>query len=810
MMSIILLSFSPLRRIFTFRSISIVIILLLTIQIIFLHFVFNIFDGTHLVYQNRQFVENITCDIKDKQAISALKRMKTEKCRQRCIDVYCLIDSVNRGKLIGCYSLEEDTNSIKSKKRKLFLNIKNEDECLDACLQLDFDFAAQFSNQCICGQIDTLKSKCDNCSTETNQCLTNQLLARSTGLKKMDFYFPNEYRHEINEIERPRIRHNYLYKELITLETRFPNIQLARNRFASIWGGTSLLTTILSCLEVILLEKNWPKWDFVLNLSETDFPIKPLSELEAYLAANEGKNFIKSHGKGTHDFIQMQALNKIFVECEQHMWRIGNRNLIKGIVWDGGSDWIVLSNKFSHYLIFGVDPLIFGLKKYFQYSLLPAESFFHVVLRNSEFCSTIVNNNLRVTNWQRKRGCKCQHKNVVDWCGCSPNTFRKKDASRLASTNSRPFFFARKFEHTIDSDIIDFVEQRLLLNGLPLLDESVFLENIFNTKHDNDIEISQSKLAFYKEFGLNLKSILSENCHVVNNDLSTKEVETFHFEFIESNAYFENNKFFGLHLRYLSSNDDNTEFNYEVLLKRHQNDTFLLDSHVKPKLRNLKVCNRFDVKEDVFRDFECHIDQLTQIEILHEWELFFGHYNLTFIFLNDDNHVIFHQKVTINNTNSDLQSVVQLLNPLLPHSLPVGLCKILILNQIQVIGATKFIVSSASSQNLLTTMNRFHPLPLNDHFNDSVHKFMYQNHDFFDTTKRQFWYIYKSCYFQNELHLYQLKCVPSFNQTKFTLCSEVKWNSKAIESRYFFKNYPHNKKLQTIFDYQTEFKCTYI
>lgn len=162
----------------------------------------------------------------------------------------------------------------------------------------------------------------------------------------------------------------------------------------------------------------------------------------------------------------------------------------------------------------------------------------------------------------------------------------------MVTTNSRPFFFARKFEHTIDSDIIDFVEQRLLLNGLPLLDESVFLENIFNTKHDNDIEISQSKVAFYKEFGLNLKSILSENCHVVDNDLNTKEVETFHFEFIESNAYFENNKFFGLHLRYLSSNDDNTEFNYEVLLKRHQNDTFLLDSHVKPKLRNLKVIGK--------------------------------------------------------------------------------------------------------------------------------------------------------------------------------------------------------------------------
>lgn len=61
------------------------------------------------------------------------------------------------------------------------------------------------------------------------------------------------------------------------------------------------------------------------------FIIRPISEFEKYLAANTGKNFIKSHGKNSYDFIHMQALNKVFIECEQHMWRIANRDLIKGI-----------------------------------------------------------------------------------------------------------------------------------------------------------------------------------------------------------------------------------------------------------------------------------------------------------------------------------------------------------------------------------------------------------------------------------------------------------------------------------------------
>lgn len=38
---------------------------------------------------------NLSCAINDRQAILALKRMKTAKCQQTCIDVFC---SVNKHK----------------------------------------------------------------------------------------------------------------------------------------------------------------------------------------------------------------------------------------------------------------------------------------------------------------------------------------------------------------------------------------------------------------------------------------------------------------------------------------------------------------------------------------------------------------------------------------------------------------------------------------------------------------------------------------------------------------------------------------
>lgn len=71
---------------------------------------------------------------------------------------------------------------------------------------------------------------------------------------------------------------------------------------------------------------------------------------------------------------------------------------------------------------------------------LSSQSFFHTVLGNSPMCDSLVDNNLRVTNWNRKLGCKCQYKHIVDWCGCSPNDFKPQDLIRIQVRGSRSSF----------------------------------------------------------------------------------------------------------------------------------------------------------------------------------------------------------------------------------------------------------------------------------------------------------------------------------------------------------------------------------
>merc|ERR1719285_37410 len=203
-----------------------------------------------------------------------------------------------------------------------------------------------------------------------------------------------------------------MHREVSKLAAILPNLRLVSKRYSTIWGGASLLTMLLSALRELLAMPDWTDWDFVLNLSESD----------------------------------------------SHMWRLGNRELPLGLQIDGGSDWICLNRDFASYVVNSEEELVTGLKTLFSYTLLPAESFFHTVLWNSEYCQTYIDNNLHLTNWKRKQGCKCQYKAIVDWCGCSPNDFLADDWTKLEGTKARQLFFARKFEAIIHQGVVNKVE----------------------------------------------------------------------------------------------------------------------------------------------------------------------------------------------------------------------------------------------------------------------------------------------------------------------------------------------------------------
>lgn len=60
------------------------------------------------------------------------------------------------------------------------------------------------------------------------------------------------------------------------------------------------------------------------------YVIRKNEELVAFLTNNKERNFLKSHGHDTNKFLQKQGLDRTFLECENHMWRIGERHLPLG------------------------------------------------------------------------------------------------------------------------------------------------------------------------------------------------------------------------------------------------------------------------------------------------------------------------------------------------------------------------------------------------------------------------------------------------------------------------------------------------
>jgi hypothetical protein len=68
-------------------------------------------------------------------------------------------------------------------------------------------------------------------------------------------------------------RENYLYEELILLSKKISNIHLTNKRYPTTWGSSTLLTAHLEAFKQIFDEFKW-NFSFILNLSESDFPLK--------------------------------------------------------------------------------------------------------------------------------------------------------------------------------------------------------------------------------------------------------------------------------------------------------------------------------------------------------------------------------------------------------------------------------------------------------------------------------------------------------------------------------------------------------
>lgn len=676
----------------------------------------------------------------------ALNRAGTAYCKNGIIQVFCMQQkgllypkqlprycqstANNSNQYLGCFQ-----DDMKSRIFSGFVTEMSEKNspsaCINYCLRIGFSLAGlQYGYECWCGKalndngLRVSELQCNmSCSSHETRSTCGGYLAMSvylTGLMVVAsndaIYVPPQPRELLpytgvrivfvltvngralrqvtrllRVLYRPHhyyyihvdTRRDYLYRELSKLIGHFRNIRMDTTRHSTIWGGASLLTMLLDAMSELLVMDDW-QWDYFLNLSESDYPVKSVEELEAFLSKYRGKNFVKSHGRDTLKFIRKQGLNMLFYECENRMWRLGPRQLQEGIRIDGGSDWICLSREFIQYVI-GDDPLLSGLKSFWKYSLLPAESFFHTVLQNSLFCDTVVNNNLHLTNWRRKQGCKCQYKHIVDWCGCSPNDILPQDFHRLLALQGRPIYFARKFEASVSLTSLNLVDE--LVYGINLPADMPALTSFWlNEYHHEDTEpdVNTARINQYLAFvHMSLKHIkVHTSCQFFLPSL------------LETSVFLQNDKFVGVVVSYEARTSDSTSRGlFEALLKPSLDYKPADVSHdVAERLANIQVGTDFDAKEALFRNYAGLIAADSDIAVQLSWRHGQPISSVTVSIISPEGVIADMASVNV----STKSATVSFYQPVLNHPLQSGLwtARAIVVNNGQetIIGEMPFVV----------------------------------------------------------------------------------------------------------------------
>uniref|UniRef100_A0A3Q2ZPK2 Xylosyltransferase 1 n=1 Tax=Kryptolebias marmoratus TaxID=37003 RepID=A0A3Q2ZPK2_KRYMA len=586
------------------------------------------------------------CEISGKEAISALSRAKSRECRQQIVEVYC----------------KHKERALMPEKVPRYCQIEGK-----ANVNAQWDDAAA-SDAAPPVRIAFVLVVHGRASRQLQR------------LFKAIYHTSHFYYIHVDK------RSDFLHREVLSLAAQFPNVRVTSWRMATIWGGASLLSMYLRSMKDLLLMSDW-SWDFFINLSAADYPIRTNEQLVAFLSKYRSMNFIKSHGRDNARFIRKQGLDRLFYECDNHMWRLGDRRIPEGIAVDGGSDWFLLNRPFVDYVVNSKDELVGGMKRFYGYTLLPAESFFHTVLENSVLCETMVDNNLRLTNWNRKLGCKCQYKHIVDWCGCSPNDFKPSDLPRFQQA-SRPTFFARKFEASVSQEIIGQLDAFLFgpfPSGTPGL--QAYWENVYEQETDGLSSLSDSRLSHYHAFGRMGVSRAAASLQGRPNANSCRFVATSHP--VSVHLYFLSDQFQGYLVRLMATNRASAQLeSLETWVTPKDHFTLASPPISNNRLQHIQIGSDWDPKERLFRNWGGLLGPEDEPAAAQRWTRSQSNLTATVVWIDPTNVIAATYDIMV-----DASAEVTHYRPPLSGPLRPGVWTLRVLHHWNLLGQTSFIVA---------------------------------------------------------------------------------------------------------------------
>ena len=235
-----------------------------------------------------------------------------------------------------------------------------------------------------------------------------------------------------------------LQTEIQDFLSGFSNASLLKSE-NTLWGGYSLIDAELRGIKELL--KMGLKWEFFINLSAQDFPLKSQAHIQDFLNRNIGKNFIKVANQSKFRSDTLSRIQNYTIEFGNRILRIPiKRPYLAGVTPYIGNQWMILSRKFCEFVSY--NPEVERFKRFYRHTFIPDEGFFQTVIMNTSYKGTIINDDKRTIDWV-----------PIGTIKLRPRNFTFKDAGFLLASQG---LFARKFNEAVDGKILSILESNII------------------------------------------------------------------------------------------------------------------------------------------------------------------------------------------------------------------------------------------------------------------------------------------------------------------------------------------------------------
>lgn len=238
----------------------------------------------------------------------------------------------------------------------------------------------------------------------------------------------------------------HVFQKIEVFLEAYPNAYVMESENV-VWGGYSMVQSELNGMKYLLTHNL--KWDFFINLSGQDFPLKSQKIIRDFLKKNRNKNFIKVANQAIERPDTMNRLENYFQETSNGFTgKPFKRALMKDVTFYIGGQWMILTRNCCEFICSSSEVRKF--ENFYRNTLIADESFFQTVLKNTSFNETIVNDDKRAIIWVPDGDIKLR-----------PKTLLETDLAFLLDGKN---LFARKFDEDIDALVLDILESTLSSN----------------------------------------------------------------------------------------------------------------------------------------------------------------------------------------------------------------------------------------------------------------------------------------------------------------------------------------------------------